>query len=217
MTESSKPFPLRRVGLTGGIATGKTTVCRMLEERGILILDADRIAQDLMHPGKPCYEPVVQAFGQEICDDAGRIDRQRLGSLVFREAAQLEKLNQIVHPVVKREILEQLSALESAEPSRKIIVDASVMIESGFHRDFQFLIVVTCQPGQQVERLKSRNGFSEAEARRRMESQLPLEEKNALADFVVDNSGTLENTRFQVDLLLDRLGWHPWETAFQTG
>lgn len=202
-------FYMRRIGLTGGIASGKSTVCQMLRDRGCSIIDADKVAHEILQRGRPGFEPVVGAFGQTILNGAGEIDRSRLGAIVFNQPERLTQLTSIVHPHVTRAILRWLEGMEQAGPVAHAIVDGSVLVESGFHRDFQYLIVVYCTPEQQLERLMKRNSLSENEARKRMALQMPLEEKVRLADFVVDNSGSLENTRYQVDVLLDRLGWFP--------
>ncbi len=200
---------MMRVALTGGIASGKSTVCGMLEENGCQILDADKIAHELILPGNPCYQPVVEAFGRDILAPDGRIDRSKLGRRVFKRPAELARLNEIIHPEVKHKILACLDALSRQIPAPRVVVDASVLFESGFHQDFEFLIVVTCTSQQQLERLQRRNDLPESEARRRISAQWPLEEKARRANFIIDNSGPLENTRYQVDLLLDYLGWKP--------
>jgi dephospho-CoA kinase len=153
--------------------------------------------------------PTKWLTSREILDSAGEIDRSKLGAIVFNHPDRLTQLAGIVHPHVTSEILLRLERIEQAGPAVHTIVDGSVMVESGFHRDFQFLIVVYCTPEQQLERLIKRNALAEPDARKRIALQLPLEEKVRLADFVVDNSSSLENTRFQVDVLLDRLGWVP--------
>lgn len=200
---------MMRVALTGGIASGKSTVCRMLEENGCQIFDADKIAHELILPGNPCYQPLMEAFGYDILAPNGRIDRSKLGARVFRDPAELARLNGIIHPEVKRTILAHLDALSRQIHEPRVVVDASVLFESGFHQEFEFIIVVSCTIQQQLERLQLRNDLPKIEARRRLSSQWPLEEKARRANFIIDNSGSLENTRYQVDLLLDRLGWKP--------
>jgi dephospho-CoA kinase len=200
---------MMRVALTGGIASGKTTVCGMLEEHGCQILDADKIAHELILPGNVCYQPVVESFGHDILEPDGRIDRFKLGARVFKNPAELTRLNAIIHPEVKGKILACLEAFSRQTPVPRLVVDASVLFESGFQRDFDFVIVVTCSARQQVERLQWRNGLTEQESQSRLAAQWPLEEKARRANFIIDNSGSLENTRYQVDLLLDQLGWKP--------
>lgn len=201
---------MKRIGLTGGIASGKSTVCTFLAEKGCLILDADRVAHQVMLKGQPCYAPVVLAFGAGILDDDLEIDRKKLGGLVFRNPVLLHSLNRIVHPEVIRQIQKKLAIIEAESRDARAIVEASVMIESGFHASFEYLILVTCKPAQQVERLRIRNGLPEEEARLRMATQIPLEEKVPLADWIIDNSGSLEHTRAQVDLLWQELSSRVW-------
>lgn len=194
-----------RVGLTGGIASGKSTVCHQLAEHGFDVIDADRVAHRLIRKGQPCFDPVVAAFGTRILDADGEIDRNVLGQVVFNDPARLHELNALVHPEVMRSILEQLDRLEQSHPPSKAVVDASLMIESGFHKQFKHLIVVSCGADQQVERLMERNRLSRAQALQRIGLQWPLQAKLPLATVVIDNSGTLEQTRRQVDRLLERL------------
>ncbi|MXZ35592.1 MAG: dephospho-CoA kinase [Acidobacteria bacterium] len=194
-----------RVGLTGGIATGKSTVCDRLAEHGFRVIDADRVAHGLIRKGQPCFDPVVAAFGTRILDADGEIDRNILGQVVFNDPARLQELNALVHPEVIRSILEQLDRMEQSHPLSKAVVDASLMIEYGFHKQFKHLIVVSCGDDPQVERLMARNRLSRAQALQRIGLQWPLQAKLSLATFVIDNSGTLEHTRRQVDRLLETL------------
>ena len=199
-----------RIGLTGGIASGKSTVCGMLQEQGCLILDADDAAHELILKGQPCYDPVVEAFGVKILDTAGEIDRPKLGRIVFENQILLETLNKIIHPHVIRQILAKLDIMEAKHPQATAVVDASLMIESGFYKSFKRLIVVTCTLARQMERLISRNGFSEAQARQRISAQMPLEQKVRFADYIIDNSGSLDETRTQVDALVKEWSMTPW-------
>jgi len=194
-----------RVGLTGGIATGKSTVCDWLAEHGFRVIDADRVAHGLIRKGQSCFDPVVAAFGARILDADGEIDRKSLGEVVFNDPARLQELNALVHPEVIRSILAQLDRLEQSHPLSRAVVDASLMIESGFHTQFKHLIVVSCGVDQQVERLMERNRLSRAQALQRIGLQWPLQAKLPLATVVIDNSGTLEQTRHQVDRLLEKL------------
>ncbi len=194
-----------RVGLTGGIASGKSTVCHRLAAHGFEVIDADRVAHGLIRKGQSCFDPVVAAFGTRILDADGEIDRNLLGQVVFNDPARLHELNALVHPEVMRSILEQLDRMEQSHPPSKAVVDASLMIESGFHKQFKHLIVVSCGADQQVERLMERNRLSRPQALQRIGLQWPLQAKLPLATVVIDNSGTLEQTRRQVDRLLERL------------
>ena len=168
-------------------------------------MDADRVAHGLIRKGQACFDPVVDAFGTRILDADGEIDRNSLGQVVFNDPARLAELNALVHPEVMRSILEQLDRLEQSHPLSRAVVDASLMIESGFHKQFKHLIVVSCSVDQQVERLMARNGLSRDQALRRIGLQWPLQAKLPLATVVIDNSGTLEQTRHQVDRLVERM------------
>jgi dephospho-CoA kinase len=199
------------VGLTGGIASGKTTVCRLLEAKGCTIIDADVVAHQLLLRGKPGYEPVIQAFGRDILGDMGEIDRGKLGTVVFGNRGKLDRLNQLLHPEVLRTIGAELEALRQVGTAR-VIVDASLMIESGFHRDFRRLVLVMCTLTQQVERLMARSGLTQEQARQRIALQMPLEQKRAFATDIIDNSGAQERTRMQVDALFEDLERTAWTT-----
>jgi dephospho-CoA kinase len=201
-----------RVGLTGGIASGKSTVCDMLREKGCQVIDADRVAHELIRRGQSCYDPVIEKFGFAILDSSGEIDRKKLGSIVFEDQSKLEILNSILHPEVIRTILLNLRELENVNSTPRQIVEASLMIESGFHKSFGRLILVTCTPEQQIERLMNRNGLSLAQASQRILLQMPLGEKIRYADDVVDNSGTLKKTQEQVNQLLRNLEETVWKT-----
>ncbi len=194
-----------KVGLTGGIATGKSTVCNWLAQKGFIVIDADRVAHGLIRKGQPCFEPVVATFGQQILDVAGEIDRKKLGNVVFKDPFCLQRLNALVHPEVIRQILKRLDELEASHPLSKVVVDASLMVESGFHKQFKHLIVVSCGVDQQVDRLIQRNRLSRDQALQRIALQLPLEAKLPLATAVIDNSGALEETRLQVEQFLETM------------
>jgi dephospho-CoA kinase len=200
------------VGLTGGIASGKTTVCRLLEAKGCTIIDADVVAHKLLLRGEPGYEPVIEAFGRGILGDAGEIDRGKLGTLVFGDRSKLDQLNQLLHPEVLRTIGAELEALRQVGRAR-VIVDASLMIESGYHRTFRRLVLVTCSLAQQVERLMARNGLTQEQAQKRIALQMPLEEKRRFATDVIDNSGTEERTRIQVDALFENMERTTWTAS----
>jgi dephospho-CoA kinase len=200
------------VGLTGGIASGKTTVCRLLEAKGCTIIDADVVAHKLLLRGQPGYEPVIEAFGRGILGDAGEIDRGKLGTLVFDDRSKLDQLNQLLHPEVLRTIGAELEALRQVGRAR-VIVDASLMIESGYHRNFRRLVLVTCSLAQQVERLMARNGLTQEQAQKRIALQMPLEQKRRFATDVIDNSGTEERTRIQVDALFEDMERTTWTAS----
>jgi dephospho-CoA kinase len=193
-----------RLGLTGGIASGKSAVAAMLREMGFAVLDADSLAHKLIEPGQPAYDEVVQEFGESVLAPGGRIDRAKLSAIVFNDRAKLDRLNAIVHPRVAEVIFSQFEAWRRAGVRDAVFVEAALLIESGIHKNLDGLIVAWCDPGQQLERLVDR-GLSEAEARRRIAAQLPVEEKLLLATEKIDCSGSLEATRRQVEALASKL------------
>ena len=194
-----------KVGLTGGISTGKTTVGTMFVEMGCHLIDSDRITHELFEPGEAVHESVVARFGAGIRDVDGRIDRSRLGEIVFNNPARRETLNGLVHPAVIERQKEFLASVESRDPDAIAIVDAALMIEVGTYKNYDKVVVVTCSPDQQRSRLIEREGLSAEEIEKRIQSQMPLEEKAKYADFVIDNSGPLESTRRQVVSTYEKL------------
>ena len=194
-----------RIGLTGGISSGKSTICKWFKERGFLVIDADQVAHQLIRKGQICFKPIINLFGKRILDSTGEIDRKSLGNLVFNNVVCLKKLNELVHPQVTKKILQQLKNLEEVEPQPQVIVDASLMVESGFYKQFSDLIVVSCRLEQQVERLIKRSHLSISQARDRIALQIPLKEKLLYATFVIDNSGTLEQTHWQVNEIINSI------------
>jgi dephospho-CoA kinase len=182
------------VGLTGGMASGKSTVGAELVRLGCHLLKADELGHLLLAPGAACYEPVIAAFGRGILDGAGRIDRRRLAAIVFGEPGMLEKLNSIVHPAVFEYEANWLRDIESGDPSAIAVIEAAILIETGNYKNFDKLIVTYCPEEQMIARAVARNGIAAEEARRRLAKQMPIEEKKKYADFLIDTSGTLEST-----------------------
>ena len=193
-----------RYGLTGGIASGKSAVAAMLREMGFPVLDADPIAHKLMEPGQPAHDEVLQAFGADLAGADGRIDRAKLGAIVFADPDRLAKLNAILHPRVAQILLKQYEEWERSGVRDAAFVEAALLVESGFVSHLDGLIVAWCEPEQQLERLKAR-GMSEVDAKRRILAQLPLEEKLLRATYSIDCSGTMESTRAQVRALAANL------------
>ena len=195
----------RYFGLTGGIASGKSTIAAMFRELGAHIVDADKVGHELLLPSSPAHQEVVAAFGKEILDTAGQIDRRRLGTLVFADPARLQQLNRIVHPrIIER--VEQLAVEHcSQNPEAVVIVDAALIYETGIAGLFAKVIVAWCRPEQQIERFVAKTCVSREEAGQRISSQMPTEEKRRRADFVIDCSGSLDETRRQVEFLYPRL------------
>ena len=186
-----------RVGLTGSIAVGKTFVLSVFRELGCHVLDADKVARDVVKAGTPGLARIVSEFGSELLTAAGELDRPKMASIVFADEKMRLLLNSIVHPLVFESQNEWLAARESEDPDGIAIVDAALMIESGGYRRFEKLIVVWCEPDIQFERLIKRDGLSEADARKRMQAQMPQDEKKRFADFLIDTSGGFDPTRVQ--------------------
>ena len=193
-----------KVGLTGGIACGKTVVRLRLEELGIPTLDADGVVHRLLQAGTEVARQVAEAFGEKVIESGGAVDRKALGALVFADEPSRRKLNAIVHPAVWREIEKFFEARERASDA-VAVVDAALMIETGSYRRYDFLVVVHCRPELQLERLMARDDISREDALRRIRAQMPLEEKMRFADFLVDTSGNLEETLKQADELASKL------------
>ena len=197
-----------RVGLTGGIATGKSTVTAILRELGCHLLEADKIAHRFIEPGGAAYNDVVHAFGRGILTPDGRVDRTKLGAIVFADPLRLARLNAIVHPHVLAEQDRELAAIERAEPHAIAVVEAALLIEAGYTDRLDCLVVTWCTPEQQLARLTQQDagrGLTIEQARQRIAAQMPLEEKRRMADEAIDCSGSLEHTREQTMALFARL------------
>lgn len=197
-----------KVGLTGGIACGKTTVGEMFVRRGAQLVQADRIAHDLMRPGTEVYQRVIRAFGEEILNLDGSISRPKLADIAFK-GGRIQELDEIVHPAV---IAEQDAWMERVRREHKdavIIVEAALILEAGVRNRFDKLVVVSCLPEQRAQRYAQRHGLdlkqAQLEVERRMRAQLPDEEKLRAADYVIDNSGNLAKTEHQVERLYTEL------------
>jgi dephospho-CoA kinase len=194
-----------RVGLTGGIATGKTTVGRMFVDLGCHLLDSDLITRELFEPGQAVHDAVAAEFGDRVIGANGAIDRKVLGEIVFNDPQLRQKLNSLVHPAIIQRQKEWLEGLETQEPDAIGIVSAALMIEVGTYRNYEKLIVVSCSPEEQRRRLRRRDGLTEQQAEARIASQMPLSEKAKYADYVIDSSGELPETRRQVEAINSRL------------
>jgi len=193
-----------RFGLTGGIASGKSAVAAMLRELGFSVLDADSLAHKLIEPGQPAYDDVLREFGPAILARDNRVDRAKLSAVVFNDRAKLDRLNAIVHPRVAEVVMRQFDDWQRSGMRDAAFVEAALLIEAGIHKNLDGLVVAWCTPEQQLERLIAR-GLSEAEARRRIAAQLPVEEKLRLATEKIDCSGSLDQTRRQVEALAAKL------------
>lgn len=194
-----------KVGLTGGIATGKSFVLGVLKELGCEVLDSDQTAREVVEPGQPAFEEIVAYFGEQVVADDGRLDRAKLGAIVFTDAAKREKLNSIVHPKVYEAQARWLVEIERQNQQAIAIIDAALLVETGSYRRFDKLVVVYCEPEIQLERLMARNVLSREEATTRISSQMPSAEKLKFADFAINTSLGFEDTRRQVESLYEQL------------
>jgi dephospho-CoA kinase len=189
------------VGLTGGIGSGKSTVARMLEERGAVVFDADLLAREAVEPGTQGHTAVIERFGADVLAPGGELDREALASIVFADPSARRDLEQIVHPEVRRLFAEGSEAYRDTD--RIVVFSAPLLVESGMHTAFEILVVVSATVATQFERLLRQRGMSEPAIRARIDAQAPLEDKAAVADFLVDNEGTLAELESQVERL-----WH---------
>jgi dephospho-CoA kinase len=194
---------LKLVGLTGGIATGKSTVARLIAERGIPIVDADQLAREAVEPGQPALAEIARLWPQVIAGD-GRLDRKRLGAIVFADPNARRRLEAILHPRISELCDARASALAAAG-HKLAFYEASLLVETGRHREFDGLVVVTASPETQIERAVARDHLTREQARARIEAQLPMADKVAVATHVIDNSGAPAATAAQVARLLEEL------------
>jgi dephospho-CoA kinase len=185
------------VGLTGGIGVGKSTVAAMFAACGAGVVDADQISRRLQEPGESCYKAIVSAFGQAILDDAGHVDRKRLGEIVFADRGHRAELEAIMHPAIWAACEDEIRA--AAACGRTVcVVEVALLLETGARNRFDKVIVVVAPAAVQIERLARARGLTEAEAQRRLAAQWSSEDKARLADFVIDNGGDLTHTETQV-------------------
>jgi dephospho-CoA kinase len=195
------------IGLTGGIATGVTTVARMFAERGAVVIEADRIAREVVEPGTDAYRKIVDTFGPGVLQPDGRLDRRALARLVFADEAARRRLNAITHPEIRRRIREEVARLQRTSPDAVVIVDIPLLLDTTGPEAFglEGVIVVSAPREEQIRRLMARDGLSREEAEQRVAAQRPVAEKEAEADWVIHNGGSLEETRRQVDILWQEL------------
>ncbi len=194
-----------KVGLTGGMACGKSFVASALGELGCKIVEADEVGRAAMQPGGDAYDAVVTAFGNEILDERGLIDRPGLAALVFGAPERLRILNSIVHPAVRERALREFDAIGARDPHAIVVYVAAILIESGAWREMDKIIVVTCERAQQIQRAMQRPGAAERDVLARIESQMPLSEKRTYADYVIDTGGTKEETLRQTKVVYEDL------------
>ena len=192
------------VGLTGGIASGKTTLSKMFAEMGIPIIDADDLAREVVEPGTPGLQAIVEEFGEDVLDAEGRLDRKKVGELVFGDEEARETLNAILHPRIGAAGAKYIQAYQD-HPAPYVIYEGALLVETGAYKAFSALIVVSAEESVQRLRLIARDGYTVSEANARIDSQLPLARKVAVADYVVTNNGNLDSTREQVARVHEQL------------
>jgi dephospho-CoA kinase len=197
-----------RLGITGGIASGKSVVARMLRDLGFQVIDADTLSHQLMEPGQPAFDDIVAEFGADVLGASSRIDRAKLAAIVFADPAKLARLNAILHPRIEQQIARRFDAWEKEGVADAAFVEAALLVEAGYQKRLQGLLVAWCTPEQQLQRLLAR-GLAEDEARRRMAAQMPVEQKLHYATEKIDCSGTLEETHRQVTKLAAKLRKSP--------
>jgi dephospho-CoA kinase len=200
----------RVIGLTGGIASGKSTVAAMLRQLGAAVVDADALARQIVLPGTPALAELAKRFGPEILDTSGCLDRKRLGEIVFSDAEARADLNRITHPRIASAGQAEI-ARHAAAGAPVVFYEAALLVENGAHRALDGLVVVAIPPAMQVDRMVSRDGLDRAAAEARLAAQLPLSAKTAVATHVIDNSGSEAQTRAQVEVL-----WRALPTPAET-
>jgi dephospho-CoA kinase len=193
-----------KVGLTGGIACGKSTVASLLRDLDCMVLEMDPIGHELLEPGQSAYDEIVRDFGDSILGPGDAVDRAKLGAVIFNDSAKRLRLNQILHPRILDVVQKWFAALARPGGPEFAVVEAALIVETGFHKSLDNLIVCWCRPEQQRERLLER-GLSREEAALRIAAQMPADEKRQLADEVIDCSGTIEETERQVRNVVARL------------
>ncbi|PQP82384.1 dephospho-CoA kinase [Paenibacillus sp. PCH8] len=194
------------IGLTGGIATGKSSVSAYLASKGALLIDADVIAREVMMPGHPVLAAATERFGQAILNEDGTLDRKKLGSIVFQHPGERKALEAITHPAIRKEMRERAAAYALAHPDKLVVSDIPLLYESGLEDGFEEVMVVYVPRSVQRERLMSRDGMTAAQAEARMDTQMDIERKKQLADIVIDNSSLWSETEQQINSFLQRKG-----------
>jgi dephospho-CoA kinase len=183
------------VGLTGGVASGKTTISQILRQDGAILIDADQIARELVQPRTPTWSELIRVFGKEILEADESINRKKLAAMVFSNHQKRRLLEEILHPQIRNEIDRRVEEIRKKDPEVVVVIDAALLVETGAYRRMDKLIVVTATEAQQIERLRKRTGAAqEEEAKGIISSQMALEEKVNVADFIIRNEGTLEET-----------------------
>lgn len=191
------------IGLTGSIGTGKSMISEQFRTLQIPVVDADVIAREVVEPGKSAYDSIVELFGEDILHDDKTLNRQALGSIVFQDETKRKQLNNIIHPAIRKEMLEQRDDYVSQGASC-VVLDIPLLYESKLTHFVDKVLVVTVEPGVQLQRILDRDKMSEEEALRRIQSQIPVAEKAEIADAVIDNNGSIEDSYEQLDTVLTK-------------
>jgi dephospho-CoA kinase len=195
---------MRVFGLTGGVASGKGVVAGQFRRRGVPVIDADALAREVVEPGRPALDELAALFGPDVLGSDGRLDRKCLAALAFNDADALARLNGIVHPRVAERLSEELTRLQAAGHSL-VCYEVPLLFENGLQDRFRPVVLVAASPGIQLQRAMARDGWTEQEAMARIASQMPLDEKRAMADYVIDNGGAIERTLKDADRVLDTI------------
>lgn len=189
------------IGLTGSIASGKSAVAKMIQSYGLPIVDADVVARQVVEPGSETLKKIAEVFGEEVIAEDGSMDRAKVGSIIFHEESMRKKLNDIIHPAIREEMIRQRDEFISYG-EKNVFMDIPLLFESKLEHFVEKIIVISVSEEVQLERLMERNGFTEQEARARIATQIPVKQKESLADVVINNNGTLEQTALQLQTIL---------------
>lgn len=197
---------MKVIGIVGGMGAGKSTVIRLMNEvRPISCILADNVGHDVLLKGHEAYQPVVEAFGKEILDDNGQIIRKKLGEIVFKDPDKLKKLNEITHPIIEMCICKQIATYKEEAPDRPIVLEAALLLESGLVDLTDIVVAIYAEPSIRVQRVVEREGLPEEQILERFKAQKEWEEIKASADYVIDNSVSLEETKEQIKALFEKL------------
>jgi dephospho-CoA kinase len=187
------------IGLTGGIASGKSTVAKMLTERGAILIDLDGVAREVVNPGQPSLFRIAERFGQAVLQEDGSLNRKKLGDIVFADPSERKALEQIIHPAIRAIMKERMAYYETNAPHKLIVVDIPLLYESGLESYFEQIMVVYVPRNTQLQRLMERNKLTVEEAEKRLSAQMDIEEKKTRADILIDNSNSIALTEQQID------------------
>jgi len=198
-------MPMPVIGLTGGLATGKSLITDYLKSKGIHVIDADQLSRDVVQNGQPAFKEIVQGFGKTILHKDGSLNREKLAHLIFDKPEKRKELEAIIHPRVYEAAWKDIHRIQGQDPDALIVFSVPLLFETGHEKEVDKVIVVYADESTQFERLQKRNGFTQKESRKRISAQLPIEEKKNAADFLIHNTGSIQEALQQVDELLPTL------------